>query len=135
MAVLVDTGILYALADADDAWHKRARDYVEGSTDLMVTTQSVLPEVTHLLHKRLGSGAERRFLDSLVAGEIAVEALVAADLKRCAALLERYPEIGFVDASVVAVAERLGVLAIATTDRRHFSRIRPRHGAALHLVP
>jgi uncharacterized protein len=35
----------------------------------------------------------------------------------------------------VAIAERLRLTAIATTDRRHFSGIRPRHRASFTLVP
>src|SRR5262245_38857462 len=34
------------------------------------------------------------------------------------------------NASVVAVMERLHIRALATTDRRHFAAIRPRHGGA-----
>jgi predicted nucleic acid-binding protein len=49
--------------------------------------------------------------------------------------MARYPELGFVDVSLVAVSERLKISAIATTDRRHFSRIRPKHTAAFRLLP
>ena len=49
--------------------------------------------------------------------------------------MRRYPEIGFVDASLVAVAERLKIDTIATTDRRHFQIIRPKHTRAFNLVP
>ena len=41
--------------------------------------------------------------------------------------------LGTVDASVVAAAERLGITAIATLDRRHFSVVRPRHVEAFAL--
>jgi predicted nucleic acid-binding protein len=43
--------------------------------------------------------------------------------------------LGAVDASVVAIAERLGVKEIATLDRRHFSVVRPRHAEAFSIVP
>jgi predicted nucleic acid-binding protein len=43
--------------------------------------------------------------------------------------------LGTVDASVVTAAERLGVQEIATVDRRHFSVVRPSHGAAFTLLP
>jgi predicted nucleic acid-binding protein len=39
------------------------------------------------------------------------------------------------DASVVAVAERLGLTDVATSDRRHFTVVRPRHVDALTLLP
>jgi uncharacterized protein len=36
---------------------------------------------------------------------------------------------------VVAIAERLRLASIATTDRRHFAAIRPRHREAFELRP
>ena len=43
--------------------------------------------------------------------------------------------LGAVDASVVAVAERLGATTLATLDRRHFTVVRPRHTTAFALLP
>jgi predicted nucleic acid-binding protein len=39
-----------------------------------------------------------------------------------------------VDASVIALAARRAVTAVATLDRRHFSVVQPRHGP-LELLP
>ena len=43
--------------------------------------------------------------------------------------------LGTVDASVIALAERLGVTTIATLDWRHFTVVRPRHVEAFRLLP
>jgi predicted nucleic acid-binding protein len=43
--------------------------------------------------------------------------------------------LGTTDATVIALAERLGVREIATLDRRHFTVVRPRHVPALTLLP
>ena len=43
--------------------------------------------------------------------------------------------LGIVDASVVAIAEELGVSEVATLDRRHFTVVRPKHVDALSLLP
>ncbi|MDQ2738090.1 MAG: VapC toxin family PIN domain ribonuclease, partial [Actinomycetota bacterium] len=43
--------------------------------------------------------------------------------------------LGAVDATVIAVAERLGITEIATLDRRHFSVVRPAHVEAFTLLP
>jgi hypothetical protein len=40
-----------------------------------------------------------------------------------------------VDASIIAMAERLGVTTILTTDHRHFAVVRPAHCERLRLVP
>jgi predicted nucleic acid-binding protein len=43
--------------------------------------------------------------------------------------------LGTVDASVIAVAERVGATIIATLDRRHFSVVRRSHVFAFELAP
>ncbi len=40
-----------------------------------------------------------------------------------------------VDASVVAMAERLNISEVATLDHRHFNVVRPRHVESLTLLP
>lgn len=49
-----------------------------------------------------------------------------------AELVRRYDDlpVGTTDASVIALAERLGVTEIATLDRRHFTVVRSRHVSA-----
>ena len=136
MAVLVDTGILYALADADDAWHKRARAWVEeDGAELLIVPVTVLPEVAYLLHTRLGPASELAFIQSAHAGEFEIEALRQQDLTRSSELMRRYPVLGFVDTTVVAMAERLKIESIATTDRRHFASVSSRHNRTFTLVP
>jgi len=135
MAILVDTGILYALADADDRWHQAANAWLEDVSELLIVSVTALPEVAYLLHTRLGAAAELAFVQSLAGGELEVEDLRRADLVRSAEVMRRYPEIGLVDASIVAMAERLKIETIATTDRRHFESIRPKYTKAFTLVP
>ena len=135
MAILVDTGILYALADADDRWHEPASAWLGAVSELLIVSVTALPEVAYLLHTRLGAAAELAFVQSLAGGELDVEDLRRQDLARASEVLRRYPEIGFVDASIVAMAERLKIETIATTDRRHFQSIRPKHTKAFSVVP
>ncbi len=135
MPILVDTGAFYALADRDDAWHERMRDHLHGRNQVLMAPVSVVPEVCYLLRSRLGPGAERVFAESLSAGEVAVEGLTQRDLARCAELLAQYEFLGFVDASVVAIAERLKLTSLVTTDRRDFRRVRPRHVRSFELLP
>ena len=135
MPLLLGTGILYAMADKDDAWHARVVSYLEKNTDVLMTPVTVVPEAASLLRARLGPQVEKEFITSLAAREVAVEMLSNADLARTAVVMAERPDVGFVDASVVAIAERLRLDRIATTDRRHFSTITPRHRAAFDLVP
>lgn len=137
MITLVDSGALYALADEDDEWHARMSAWWEaysGDTAVPVTT---LPEVAYLLQSRLGPDAEAAFVHSIARQELELEGLELDDVARAAELMAGYRDLplGFVDASIVAVAERLGARSVLTTDRRHFSVVRPRHVPALRLEP
>ena len=83
------------------------------------------------------SGPFLAFLSDLDDGAIGVVDLVRADYLRVRELLARYADLnlGFVDAAVVAVVERLGERKLATLDHRHFGTIRPRHVETLELLP
>jgi predicted nucleic acid-binding protein len=135
--VIVDTGILYAIADRDDAWHGPVKTYLKTQTDTLIVPVMVLPETCYLLNTYIGPDAERRFIASFLQGEMKVEGMTGDDLRRTSNLLEQYAHanIGFVDATVVAVAERLKIRRILTTDRRHFSLIHPRHCPLFELLP
>jgi len=110
---------------------------LDRSSDSLLTPVTVLPEAAYLLENHLGVDAERKLIESVVSGELAVEELTHQDFRRALELLRTYARsrIGFVDASVVAVAERLKITRILTTDRRDFSIIRPRHCKGLELLP
>jgi uncharacterized protein len=97
----------------------------------------VTTEVAYLVATRLGTAAEVRFLGDLAAGNFLVEPVAPADWLRIAELVSRYRDLplGTVDASVVATAERLGIVEVATVDHRHFGVVRPRHTASFALLP
>ena len=133
MPLLVDTGALYALADADDAWHRRISDFLAREHQSLLTRSKVIPETAYLIRSRLGPHIEKMFVESLADGEIKVENLTQPDLARGAQLLGKYDFLGLVDASLVA--ERLKLEALVTTDRRDFRRVRPKHVPAFELLP
>src|ERR1700730_11669398 len=76
-----------------------------------------------------------RFLDGLSA--LSIEAPYPEDWPRIAGLVEQYANfpLGGTDASVVALAERLGTNLVLSLDRRHFGTVRPRHCERLRLLP
>ena len=97
----------------------------------------MLTEVCYLLERQRGSGAEALFLRALATEELHLVAVTTADLSRMAELVTTYADLplGAVDASVLAVAERLDDLDVATLDRRHFTILRPSRGRVLTLHP
>ena len=96
----------------------------------------VITEVAYLLSTRLGVDPEVRFLGDLAAGNLIVEPVAASDWLRIAELVAQYNDLplGTVDASVIAAAERLDTVDIATLDRRHFTVVQPNIGT-LNLLP
>jgi predicted nucleic acid-binding protein len=66
-----------------------------------------------------------------------VEDLRPEDYRRARELCDQYADadIGLVDAAVLSITDRLREPKLATLDRRHFSILRPRHVAALQLLP
>jgi uncharacterized protein len=97
----------------------------------------VVTEVCYLLEREAGPRVEAGFVRSLAAGDFTFTETTLADLDRVAELIVTYADfpLGAVDAAVVAIAERLGVMEIATLDRRHFTVVRARHVDALTLLP
>jgi predicted nucleic acid-binding protein len=78
-----------------------------------------------------------RFLGDLSSGNFTTAPVLPGDWMRIAELVARYHDLplGTVDASVVTLAERLGIEVIATLDRRHFTVVRPKHVRAFALLP
>ena len=137
MALILDTGPLYASLDRRDRDHQRCRELIESTTEALVVPSPVLPEVDYLVSERMGPGPMLALLRDVDNGAYGIEDLVSADYARVRELMDRYSDqdLGFVDASVVTVAERLNEDKVATLDRRHFSVVRPRHLDALRLLP
>jgi predicted nucleic acid-binding protein len=134
--VIVDTGILVALADRSDRNH-RAAAAVFALPDPKTVPEPVVVETDWLILSHLGIDAEIAFLRALGEGTFAVEAPTAADRRRALELVETYRDarIGYVDAVTVAMAERLKDGRVATFDRRDFALVRPRHVEAFELLP
>lgn len=134
--IVVDTGVLYAGADEDDDDHVQCAGLLADRARELVVPVPVLVETAWLIERRLGAASEARFLRAVVT-EIERVDLADEEWERAAELISTYADLGLglVDASVVAVAERLEADEIATLDHRHFSVVRPRHVAAFVLRP
>ena len=135
--MICDTGPILAALDAADPDHSRCAALLQEADTQLIVPILVLAEVDYWCHERLDPGAWLAFLDDVLAGVYRVESATTADLRRCYSLQQQYRDLnlGVVDASVVALTERLAEPAVATLDRRHFSVVRPSHVDALTLLP
>ncbi len=132
---LVDAGPLYAAADLDDQDHLRSVKALSNPDLILVVPALVVTEALHFVGRRLGPKVEAAFIAGLE--PIQIESPTPADLERMAELVSQYADfpLGGTDASVIALAERLGVETIITLDRRHFGAVKPRHVDSFALLP
>lgn len=137
MGLVIDTGVLVAAIEPRDACHERCARLLEAAREPRVVPAPVLVELEYLLSTASDTAAFKAFLEDCSAGAFKIEALLHEDYARIGELLERYADLrlGFVDASVMAVTERLREPKLATLDRRHFRVVRPRHVKTLELLP
>jgi predicted nucleic acid-binding protein len=135
--ILADTGPLVAALDAGDPAHAAVAAFLASNREPISVPSPVVAEVGHVAGRRLGPGVEAAFLRQIGQGTIQVQDLEPADYERAADLLEQYGDfpLGFVEAAIVALAERHGVTTMLTLDRRHLGAVRPRHCEAFRVVP
>jgi len=133
--VIADTGAIIALLDEDDK-HHAAVVKVAQSHDLLIPV-TVLPEVDYLVTKYLGESVVRSFLEAMTEGAFIYLPIDIDEILRTNEIMARYSDIpiGFVDASLVALAESHNIHQILTLDRRHFNIIRPEGIDYLELLP
>ena len=134
--LLCDSGVLIAVGSKKDKHHHACLDLLRRAKGPILVPSPVLSEVGYYLTARVGPDAELNFLKSFGGNGFRLAELEAADLTRMTELVERYIDfpLGIVDASVIAIAERLGLSAVATIDHRHFRAVKPRHVDAFKLL-
>jgi uncharacterized protein len=129
MALICDTGGVYALYDADDDHHAAVREIVQAERGPLFLPTALLAEIDYLLTTRLGLDAELDFLDGLLTGAYVLIHPTAEDLARCHELIRQYHdlELGLADASVVATSERLGIprLRMNSQDQQSSEKSKP----------
>jgi uncharacterized protein len=87
MALVADTGALYALYDADDLHHAAVRQVVEGERGPIILPVVILAELDYLLREFLGVEAELDFLEGIARGAYTLESFTAEDLARVRELI------------------------------------------------
>lgn len=108
--LIVDTGVLVAVGDEADRYYRPCRDLLETDLGPLVTNALVVAETAYMLRRGLGGVAELALLEMIRDGTLIVVNLLPEDWDRVAELVERYDDLGLgvTDASVIAMAERLG---------------------------
>jgi hypothetical protein len=137
VAILVDTGVVLSAVDADDRDNGIALAALGRHVGELLVPSTVVAEASWQIESYHGPLAEAVFLESILAGELTLVELVEVDYRRATALIRQYADLGLglVDASIVAIAERLQIATLATFNHRDFRVVRPAHCDALELIP
>jgi predicted nucleic acid-binding protein len=137
VALICDTGPLYAAMDRADSDHATCERLLSDSSERLLVPAPVMVELEWLASSRLGLQPFLSFLADVEAGGVTIVELIRADYLRIRDLLTRHADmkLGFVDAAVLAVVARLNERKLATLDHRHFATIQPRHTDSIELLP
>jgi predicted nucleic acid-binding protein len=135
--IITDTSVIVAYMNAADDQHETVSAWLEDLDDDLATTPLIVAEVDHLVAARGGRPALAALRADLAAGAYLLEWWPGA-IATAVGVAEHYADssLGLADASLIALAERLGTIDIATLDERHFRAVRPLAvGKAFRLLP
>ncbi|OGA52196.1 MAG: hypothetical protein A3G25_11170 [Betaproteobacteria bacterium RIFCSPLOWO2_12_FULL_63_13] len=125
---LVDTGAVVALVNRSDRFHAAAVEWFARFRGQLLTTEAVITETAYVLaasppHQR---AALLWFERARAADLLKVEPVENYEV--LSRIITRHSNLpcDYADASLIALAERSGVTAIATVDQRDFSVYRLR---------
>ena len=132
--LLLDTGALVSLLDRSQAHHQKCRRAFADWSGLVVSTEAVLTEATHLLAGVRGGRAA--CVDFFLSGGALLVPSSTASLQRVRKLLDKYADLpmDFADATLVALAE-LDCTSVFTTDRTDFSAYRIKGRKSFRILP
>ena len=113
---IVDAGPIYALFDRNDSYHEKAVEFIQRRIGDWYTTVPVLTEVIYLLDSKLQ--LEIDFIHWVAKGSVRIVELSVEDYRQTAAMMQKYSDrpADFADATLVAVADRLGIRNVASVD-------------------
>lgn len=135
MTTVLDTSVVVAFMNRRDDDHERVAAWMETTGEDLATTPLIVAEIDHLVSRGGGEDAAAAFYDDLSGGAYLVEWWPEA-VRETVQAARKNPGTGLADASLLALAARLGTARIATLDERHFRVVRPLSGeAAFTLLP
>ncbi|HEX6260735.1 MAG TPA: PIN domain-containing protein [Woeseiaceae bacterium] len=133
--VLVDAGPLVAFLNSRDRHHGVCVDALRRMRAPLLSTWMPVTEAMYLLD--FSMAAQGALLEMIERGALQIMELRPDDLPAIRRLMKKYRDqpMEFADASLVQVANRLGLIEIFTLDRRDFSVYRLARGRSFHILP
>ena len=127
MQIIIDTSCIVGLIDKSCNKHEEIKMIVSSGKNDIIIPSPVIPETCYMLNKKFGPEIENKFIEEMIKANLLVEMLNFPDILRVSDIIKKYLslDIGFVDASITAISERLEINKILTLDNRHFNSIIP----------
>jgi hypothetical protein len=133
--LLVDAGPLVAILSRRDRHHRSCVEVLKEIRRPLLSTWMPVTEAMYLLDFSIA--AQGALLEMIERGTLQILDLVREDLAAMHKLMRKYRDqpMDFADASLVQVADRLGLTEIFTLDRRDFDVYRLGKNRAFEILP
>lgn len=133
--ILLDTGPFVALLDSSEKNHERCVRFLKEFKGRLFTTEPVLTEVLYLLGPSIK--AQRAGIEFILRAGAMLVPQSQESLRRGLELMEKYKDIpmDFADATLVVLAEEIGISEIFTLDLRGFDTYRILSKKTFKILP
>lgn len=135
MHVLMDTGPWVALVDRSESRHRECVEWLKRFEGEIFSSEAVLTEVLCLLN--FSSAAQSAALDFVLTGAVVLVPSSVETLKVAKNLIQKYRDLpmDFADATLVVLANDLGIDHIVTFDRKDFGIYRVAKKRSFTILP
>lgn len=135
--IIVDTSGLLAALFPDQRRHKEAASVLLEMEGPFILSPFVLAELDYLVAKLAGTEVELALLDEVARGAYRLAEFGPGSVALARKVIGEYDglDLGLADASLVVLAESLGVRDVMTLDEKHFRAVRGPSGKPFRILP
>lgn len=121
MISIMDTGPWVALIDRSESRHNECVDWLKNFSGKLYSTEAVLTEVLYILNFSIR--AQCAALDFVLESVVEIVPSSTESLKRAKSMMKKYADLpmDFADATIVCLAEEIGIPNVATFDKKDFA--------------
>ena len=135
--IIVDTSGLLAALFPDQRLHQETARVLLQMDGPFFLSPFVLAELDYLIAKLAGTEVALALLDEVASGAYRLAEFGPGEVAMAREVIKKYPglDLGLADASIVVLAESLGVRDLLTLDERHFRTVRGPRGEPFRILP
>ena len=135
--IIIDTSGLLAALFPDQRRHEEAARVLLQMEGPFILSPFVLAELDYLVAKLAGPHVELALLDEVARGAYRLAEFGPGRVALARKVIAEYSDLGLglADASIVVLAESMGVRDLLTLDERHFRAVRGPGGEPFRILP